>query len=231
AGRRVAPRSSRSLPSLPPRDGRPTLWPMGEPRQTECDVGSYRPVSAPPKLLELQALDTTIDRLGTRRSQLEGAAELAEAQTGLEQAEARLGELKLTLDAAAREQHRLESDVDSLQRKVDAERARLYDGSVGNPKELQSIEHEVQGIPSGKSRSEDQLLERMEEREGLEGRVPGAESEAATARERIAQLESTTARELVEVTRQLEERVGERAALASGFDSELLDLYEDLRRQ
>ncbi len=197
----------------------------------EVDVGSYRPVSAPPRLLELQALDSTIDRLGVRRGQLEGAAELAEARTALEQAEARLGELKLTLDAVSREQRRLESDIDSLQRKVDAERARLYDGSVANPKELQSIEHEVQGILSRKSRIEDQLLERMEEREELEGKVPGAEAEASTARAHVAQIESTTARELVEVTRQLEERAGEREAVASGFEPEVLDLYEDLRRQ
>lgn len=188
-------------------------------------------MTAPPKLLELQALDSSIDRLGNRRSHLEGAAELAEAQSALGQAEARLGELKLSLDAATREQRRLESDIDSLQRKVDAERARLYDGSVANPKELQSIEHEVQGILGRKSRIEDQLLERMQEREDLEGRVPGAEAEAATARDRITELESTTARELVDVTRELEERAGERQAVASGLDAELMDLYEDLRRQ
>ena len=188
-------------------------------------------MSAPLKLLELQALDTTIDRLGTRRNLLEGAAELADARLALERAEAGLGELKLTLDATAREQRRLESDVDSLQRKVDAERARLYDGSVANPKELQSIEHEVQGILSRKSRIEDQLLERMEEREELEGRVPSAEAEATAARERITLLESTTARELVDVGRQLEERVREREAAAADVDPELLDLYEDLRRQ
>ena len=188
-------------------------------------------MSAPLKLLELQALDTTIDRLGTRRNLLEGAAELADARLALERAEAGLGELKLTLDATAREQRRLESDVDSLQRKVDAERARLYDGSVENPKELQSIEHEVQGILSRKSRIEDQLLERMEEREELEGRVPSAEAEATAARERITLLESTTARELVDVGRQLEERVREREAAAADVDPELLDLYEDLRRQ
>src|SRR5439155_1232237 len=120
---------------------------------------------------------------------------------------------------------------DSLQRKVDAERARLYDGSVANPKELQSIEHEVQGILSRKSRIEDQLLERMEEREELEGRVPGAEAEATAARERIALLESTTARELVHVSRQLEDRVREREAAAAEIDPELLVLYGDLRRQ
>lgn len=188
-------------------------------------------MSAPPELLELQSLDSTIDRLGGRRNKLEGAAELADARLALERAETGLGELKLSLDATSREQRRLESDIDSLQRKLDAERARLYDGSVANPKELQSIEHEVQGILSRKSRIEDQLLERMEEREELEGQVPGAEAEATAARERITQLESTTARELVDVSRQLEERVRERAAASAGIDPELLDLYEDLRRQ
>jgi predicted nucleic acid-binding Zn-ribbon protein len=195
-------------------------------------MGSYGLVSAPvSELLELQELDLTIDRLQARLEQLEAHGEITQARATLAEAEARLGELKLSLDAVTRDQRRLESDIDSMDRKIEAERTRLYDGSVANPKELQSIEHEVQGIRGRKSRIEDQLIEQMERREELEGQLPPVEVEAALARERLAEIESTSARELVEVEQQLAKSLKERDEKVGDFDVDLLELYEGLRRQ
>jgi predicted nucleic acid-binding Zn-ribbon protein len=91
------------------------------------------------RLLELQDLDLAIDRFTARLQELESEADLRDARTKLAQAESRLGELQLAVDAVAGEQRRLESDVDSLEQKMTAERVRLFDGSVANPKERQSI--------------------------------------------------------------------------------------------
>jgi uncharacterized protein len=131
----------------------------------------------------------------------------------------------------AGEQRRLEGDVDSLERRIAAERTRLYDGSVANPKELQSIEAEVEGLASRKARVEDLVLEQMERREGLEARLGPLEVESEEARKQLEAVEEGSARELVEVEKALGEATARREGLVGEFDPDLLELYEDLRRQ
>jgi uncharacterized protein len=183
------------------------------------------------RLLELQEIDLSLGRLETRRAELEGGDELRATRAGVTEAEARVGELRLALDSVANEQRRLENDTDSIQRKIDAERARLYDGSVANAKELQSIEAEVESLRARKSRLEDELLDQMVRREDMEERLKPLESEASEARSRLAQIEEGSAHEVVEVERALAERNAERQTLLPAFGEELLEVYEDLRRQ
>jgi len=193
--------------------------------------------SAPPgvgaihRLLDLQGIDLAIDRLRSRLAGLEAQEEVREARAKVASTDAQLGELQLSLDGVSREQRRLESDVDSLDQKIEAERRRLFDGTVANAKELQSIDHEVENLRGRKSRLEDDLIDKMEEREQLEARIPPVDAEAVQARERLAEIERTGAVELVEVEQALAERSAERATLAQGFPDDLLELYEDLRRQ
>jgi predicted nucleic acid-binding Zn-ribbon protein len=182
-------------------------------------------------LLDLQELDLSIDRLHSRLAVLETQEDLRLARSRLSDAESRLGELKLSIDEVARTQRRLESDVDSMELKVEAERKRLYDGSVANVRELQSIEAEVTSITGRKSRTEDELLDHMERREQLESGLASLEADVAESRQRLAEIEEGSARELVDIERALRERDQERARLAERIDPDLLALYEDLRRQ
>jgi uncharacterized protein len=201
-------------------------------------VGSYLAVSGESvgvrgldRLLELQAVDTAIDRLLARLHALESQEGLRESREQARDAESRLGHLKLELDEVAVQQRRLESDADSLTRKMEAERARLYDGSVANPKELQSIDHEVANLRSRIGRVEDETLEVMERREALETGVSGAEGEVARARDSLAEFEGSAAADLVTCEHDLEERRATREALLPAFDPDLLTLYADLRAQ
>jgi len=183
------------------------------------------------RLLELQEIDLSISRLEARRSELQGGEQLRAARDKVIEAEARVGELQLALDSVANEQRRLENDIDSIQRKIDAERARLYDGSVANAKELQSIQAEVESLRGRKSRLEDELIDQMERREDMETRLKPLEAEAAEAKERLAELEEGSAREFVELEKALAERNAERQAMLPAFGQDVLDLYDDLRLQ
>lgn len=181
------------------------------------------------RLLELQDLDLAIDRLESRRRDLEGGEDVRQARRRADEAEERLGELKLALDSVVREQTRLEGEADSLDRKMEAEQRRLYDGSVANPKELQAIQNEVANLRSRKTRVEDDVLAQMERREDMEGRLPALEADLAEARDRLGEIESTAERDRAEVTQGLGERRAERESLTPALDEELLELYEDLR--
>ena len=183
------------------------------------------------QLLELQKLDLLIDRLTARRDELESGEDVRTARAALEAAENVLGEQKLALDSLDREQRRLEGDIDSLSRKADDEQKRMYDGSVVNPKELEAIQHEVESLKTRRGRIEDELLERMERREELDGRIAQAQAEATGARDRLAEVSGDSVHELEDIGKGLAEGSAERAQLVPAFDEELLELYDDLRRQ
>ncbi|MGH2766782.1 MAG: zinc ribbon domain-containing protein [Actinomycetota bacterium] len=181
------------------------------------------------RLLELQELDLSIDRLEARRREIESGEEVEEARLRAERAEERVGELRMALDSIGKEEMRLENDVSSLDQRIRAEQGRLYDGSVTNPKELQAIQAEVTNLAARKGRLEDEELDQMERREELEKRLPPLEVEMNEGREAMAELETSSERELAEIARSLADRRAERERLVPEFDEELLELYEDLR--
>lgn len=184
----------------------------------------------PDRLLELQDIDSAVDRLEARKRELESGEELGAARSASEDADSRLGELRLAIDEVGREQGRLEHEIDSLSQKANAENERMYDGSIVNAKELEALQHEIANLKERKGRLEDDLLDRMERREELEERATGAETEAGAARAKAEAVGGDAARELEEIAAALTEKASSRAALTSGLDEELLDLYEDLRR-
>jgi predicted nucleic acid-binding Zn-ribbon protein len=182
------------------------------------------------RLLDLQELDLSIDRLETRRGQLEGGEDVRAARERMQGAEERVGELRLALDSVVRELTKLEHDADSLEKRIEAERGRLYDGSVANPKELEAIQAEIRNLTERKRRVEDLELDQMERREDMEGKLPALEGELAETRDRLTEVSAGSETELAELNESLAARRTERSELASGFDEELLELYEDLRR-
>jgi predicted nucleic acid-binding Zn-ribbon protein len=181
------------------------------------------------RILELQQLDLSIDHLEERRRELQSGRDIAAARRSAEEAEERVGELRMALDSVRREESRLEGDISSLDLRIRAEQQRLYDGSVANPKELQAIQAEVSNLQARKGRLEDQELDQMERREDMEKRLPPFEEEMMAARTHVDSLEASSEQELREIEAALAERRAEREALVPAFDEELLELYEDLR--
>jgi predicted nucleic acid-binding Zn-ribbon protein len=180
-------------------------------------------------LLALQDLDLSIDRLEHRRAELEGGGEVAAARQRVEELEDQVGTLKLALDSVNREATRYETEVDSYSRRITTEEGRLYDGSVANPKELQSIRAEIDNLRTRRSRTEDDLLGQMERREELEGGIGPLEAELAEARDRLSELRGSSEVELEEIGRTLESRREERVGSSAAVDEETLELYEELR--
>ena len=181
------------------------------------------------RLLELQELDISIDRLDARRKEIESGAEVTAAQRAADEVEDRVGTLRLALDSIQREEKRIDHDVGSLEQRIAAEEKRLYDGSVANPKELSSIQAEIANLRKRKSRLEDEELEQMERREEIESKLPPLEAELAEARARLEELRRASGTELETIGSALVDRRAERERLTQEFDEELLDLYQDLR--
>ncbi|MGH7541529.1 MAG: zinc ribbon domain-containing protein [Gemmatimonadota bacterium] len=182
-------------------------------------------------MLDIQELDTAIDRLTARARALEAGEDVRAARAEADEAERTLGELRLKLDELGRDQARFEHEVDSMSQKAAVEERRMYDGSVANARELESIRHEVENIARRRTDREDELLAVMEVREGLEAEERAAGERSEALRGHVAEVEATAAEELDRVTTEMKERQEARRAFAETVDPELLELYEDLRPQ
>lgn len=182
-------------------------------------------------LLELQELDTAVDRLTARRRALETGQDLATARAEANEAERTVGELRLRRDELERDQRRFEHEIDSMSQKAAAEERRLYDGSVANARELDSIRHEVENLARRRSDREDELLTVMQMLEDLEKEDREASERSDALRANVDEVERTASEELERIAGELDERSEARAALSATIDPELLELYEDLRPQ
>jgi uncharacterized protein len=181
------------------------------------------------RILELQELDSTIDRLDHRREQLEAGEELSAVRKEMEEADARLGEIRLASDAVASESRRLELEIESMNAKLEAEQKRMYDGSIANPKELDALQHEIASLTDRRSRAEDDLLEQMVRKEDLDARGAEADKDATAARAKVEEVGGDAVKELDELGAELAARRTEREELLPAFDEELVELYDELR--
>jgi predicted nucleic acid-binding Zn-ribbon protein len=183
------------------------------------------------RLLALQEIDTTIDRLTARKEVLESGGELAAARDEADAAERDLGELRLQLDVVGRDGSKLEHEIDSLSQKASAEDKRLYDGSIVNAKELESIQHEIENLKRRRSDREDEMLGLMEVREELERRAAEAQATSDTLRDRVESVGGAALEELTSIQAELEAKVSRRQVVISEIEPDVLELYEDLRKQ
>lgn len=183
------------------------------------------------RVLALQEIDTAIDRLRARQRALESGEVVAGARATADEAEIAFGELKLQIDELDRDQRRFESELDSLTQKEAAEQKRMYDGSIANAKELAALQHEIDALAKRRSDREDELLALMEQRETVAAAAAEAESRSTELRTEVDRVSVEAGEELRRVTEELAQRTTDRDAIAPDLDPELLELYEDLRRQ
>jgi uncharacterized protein len=182
-------------------------------------------------LLTLQELDLGIDRAVAREAALRTGDELRALQAEADAAEGELGELGLKLDELGRDAARFEHEIDSLTQKAVDEERRLYDGSIANAKELESLQHDIENLKRRRSDREDELLALMEIREGVEAEAAVARERSDLLRARFERVVEDGEAELERIEGDLAGRRSERDELATSIDPELLELYEDLRGQ
>lgn len=181
------------------------------------------------RLLDLQRVDTAIDRLRQRKADLPEQRTLDELATELEAVKAEHAAKKSELDAIALDQGRLEGEVSMIEDKIKHESERLYGGDISNPKELATIQAELDGLRRRKAHLEDQDLEVMERREGVEGELSALTEKLDALTAKTAEAENARDTAAVEIETDLSTNEAERAAIAPEIPDELRDIYDDLR--
>ncbi len=182
-------------------------------------------------LLELQRIDSTIDRLQARRRNLPEQAELEAVERRLGEVERQVGDQQVDVDDVAARQKKLEGDIDLISQKIAAEEERLYSGSINSPKELSALQAELESLRRRKSTLEDSDLEIMEEREGKEKELQRLTEEQESLRSSAAEWALKRDRAATEIDGQLSESREARSQWVPKFDEETIQFYDQLRGQ
>jgi uncharacterized protein len=180
-------------------------------------------------LLELQSIDSSIDRLNNRLGDLPEQAELDQLQERYRAVEKEVAEKQALLDDVAGRQRKLDAEIEGVDKKVKLEEERLYAGDVTSPRELASLVAEIDGLKRRRSRIEDSDLEVMEERETHEKELKAVSEELSALKDAIQDATARRDQASGDLHVQLDTQEAARIAFSAKFDSELLSLYDDLR--
>jgi len=180
-------------------------------------------------LLQLQRVDSTIDRLQARLAHLPEQAALDALEAKVQELDAQIAERQAVFDDVSTRQRRLDFEVDTLVQKIRAESGRLYSGVVSNAKELQDISREVEALKRRKSVLEDNDLEVMEERDGVEKELEALTSERSSLAAEIERGRLSRDEAAGETGRQLTAAETERQRWVPRVDPQLIKVYETIR--
>jgi len=183
------------------------------------------------RLLELQGLDTALDRLTYQARTLPVLARVTEL-------EARLNDLRSLIVAGEtqvsdlqREQNKADTDVEQVRERSRRDQDRLDSGVVTSPRDLEALQHEIGSLARRQGDLEEVELDVMERLEEAQAHLSELVAERTTV---LANLESASAERDESLAALGEESKGvrtERDVIASEIPDELSALYEKLRAQ
>lgn len=181
------------------------------------------------RLLDLQALDSALDRLAHRRATLPERAEL-------ERLAGRLDSLHYEIVAAEtedsdqeREQTKLENDVEQVRARSTRDRSWLDSGQVGSPRELENLQSEIASLARRQGDLEEQVLEVMERREALGSRLAELRAERAMLETERAAVTERRDTAYAEIDAAAARDSQDRTEVAAELPGDLLSLYEKIR--
>ncbi|MEA2567661.1 MAG: uncharacterized protein QOD49_2838 [Actinomycetota bacterium] len=180
-------------------------------------------------LLQLQRVDSTIDRLQGRLAHLPEQSALDALEARAEELDSQVAERQAVFDDVSTRQRRLDFEVDTLVQKIRAESGRLYSGVVSNAKELQDISREVEALKRRKSVLEDNDLEVMEERDGVEKQLEALTTDRSSLAAEIERARVARDQAAGETGLQLDAAEAERQRWVPRVDPQLLKVYDTIR--
>ena len=178
------------------------------------------------ELYALQEVDLALD---VSRAALDDTRSRLDAPDQLEESREAAQEGQTGLKVARKSFKELEWEADDLREKIASLEARLYEGSVTEPKELADLERDVESLKRRRSELEDQALEAMEtmdEAQGSAEEAQGSLEQQTDASEQEHQTLLSRQSTLEEEIVALEQR---RSEQAHGINGSLLPLYDRLR--
>lgn len=180
-------------------------------------------------LLEVQAHDTRLDQLRHQHQALPARQERDRAQQALRAVEGEVAAASTERDDLARQQKRVDDEVELLKEKRQGFDAKLYGGTVSNPRELQDLQEEIEALGRRITHLEDEELEIMEQVEPVEARLADLDQTVAATRQVLERAEAQLTVDEAEVLAEIDAETARRAEAVAPVPAELLEHYEKLR--
>lgn len=180
-------------------------------------------------LLDVQACDTRLSQLQHRLSNLPEAAELQQVRDRKERLRKEIVAAETIVSDLERERLKADADVDLVRERSRKDRELLDSGSITDPKQLQSLESEIQSLAKRQGDLEDVELEVMERLEGAQAAVVQLSEEHSQVGQEEQRLAAVVAAVETDVARERAEVQADRASLVTGIPDEFLNLYEKIR--
>ena len=181
------------------------------------------------RLLELQGLDSALDRLRHRRRTLPELGEMARLDGLVDALRDSVVRAETEVSDLAREQLKFEKEIEQVRARRDRDESRLASGAITASKQLQDLEHEVASLKRRQSDLEDAELEVMERaetaQEGLAQLTTQREGHLADR----AKAETAADAAFVEIDAKVDTTAKARDELAATMPADLLALYEKIR--
>ncbi len=180
-------------------------------------------------LLEVQRLDTELDRLGFRRNKLEQRQRLAVEVSAQSKVQAEIDVLAAARLKVALKGRRLEDDAATVSSRADADEARLYSGEIRGIKELQALQREIDGLRDRQKSLEDKALDAFEQDEELAGRIVELETIRSLHDSRITDLQLEIKASESEIDAEMQQCRAARSDAVGRINADLMVRYEQLR--
>lgn len=181
------------------------------------------------QLLDIQAIDTTLQQLDHRDRQLPERAVLAEIEDELAANAAAAERAESAKHDLVRAQKRIEDDIAGIEAKIEHEESQLYGGGSSDPSLLQSLQDEIASLRRRISALEDDELELMEQVEPLDEELQSLAERRAALDERAVAATKTLAESEAEIGGERDVALARRAELAADVPAEALARYEQVR--
>jgi predicted nucleic acid-binding Zn-ribbon protein len=181
------------------------------------------------RLLDLQELDSALDRSAARRKTLPELAAIEQAGARMAELRDRIALAEAAVSDIAREQTRLENEVELVRTRAAKDQQRLDAGQVSSPRELENLQSEIASLGRRQGDLEDDVLEVMERREGLETDLAKLESERTATEATRAEAEQRRDTAFAEIDAEGASTRQQRDSMAPQLPDALLTLYEKVR--
>jgi predicted nucleic acid-binding Zn-ribbon protein len=180
------------------------------------------------QLHELQQIDSAIAEL---RADLRALDDGTALRQRIAAAEAELERLT----AAHGDDHALQSKKEAELAKAEQKRkdlmAKAYGGTIANPKELETLEKEIESLGRTKDRLENELLPLFDRVDGQTRAVEEQRRAIASLQAALAATVQTHQAEHARITAQTDELRRERERVSGSVDPESLQTYERIRER
>ncbi|TML20950.1 MAG: hypothetical protein E6G35_18085 [Actinobacteria bacterium] len=180
------------------------------------------------RLLDLQAIDTTLAQLAHRRRTLPELAELERLAREIAALDDERVRAQVAVDDLDRDIARVDKDVEQVRARAAKDQTRLDSGS-GPARELEALQHELASLARRQSELEDTELELMEQRETADTALRAVLDRLSAARARREAVETARDETLRQIAQEEEFRAAGRKPLVADLPADLVALYERIR--